>query len=147
MSDAELDADALRERLIARHHRYGWWALLAFATAGLVLESLQGFRTGWYVDADVETRKTMFRLAHAHGALLALVNLALAAALKSGLLARLESPAKSSMLVLGGSLAIPAGFALGGLWFVEADPGWGVLLVPAGAVALLAGLLAVARAA
>jgi hypothetical protein len=141
------DEETARRHIALRHHRYGWWALLLFAGAGLVLESLQGFRTPWYVDADVDTRRTMFRLAHAHGALLALVNLAFAAALRSGLLARLESPARSSMLLLAGSLAIPIGFVLGGVWFVEADPGYGVLLVPLGALALLAGVLSIARAA
>jgi hypothetical protein len=142
------DEDGLAlQQLARRHHRLGWWALAGFAAAGLVLESLQGFRTPWYVDADVDTRRTMFRLAHAHGALLGVVNLAFAAMLHNGMLARLETPARTSMLLLVGSLAIPIGFVLGGVWFVQADPGYGILLVPAGALALLAALLSIARAA
>jgi hypothetical protein len=134
-------------RLARRHHRVGWWALAGFAAMGLVLESLQGFRAPWYLDADVDTRRTMFRLAHAHGALLGLINVALAAALKSGMLARLASAARTSTLLVVGTLAIPLGFVLGGIWFVDADPGYGILLVPLGAIALLASLLAIARAA
>ncbi|MBC8073655.1 MAG: hypothetical protein IAG13_35360 [Deltaproteobacteria bacterium] len=145
MIDDEVEPEHLQ--LAGRHHRVGWWALAAFAAAGLVLESLQGFRSPWYVDADVDTRRTMFRLAHAHGALLGLVNVAFALALRSGLLARLEAARRTSALLVAGSLAIPLGFVLGGIWFVEADPGYGILLVPVGALALLASLLSIARAA
>lgn len=145
MIDDEDEPESLR--IAGRHHRVGWWALAGFAAAGLVLESLQGFRAPWYVDADVDTRRTMFRLAHAHGALLGLVNVAFAVALRSGLLARLEAARRTSALLVAGSLAIPLGFVLGGIWFIEADPGYGILLVPVGALALLASLLSIARAA
>jgi hypothetical protein len=141
------EAEPESQQLARRHHRVGWWALAGFAAAGLVLESLQGFRSPWYVDADVDTRRTMFRLAHAHGALFGLVNIAFAVALRSGLLARLEAARRTSALLVAGSLAIPLGFVLGGIWFVEADPGYGILLVPVGALALLASLLSIARAA
>jgi len=136
--------DDLRDTLAARHHRFGWWSLVVFVGVGLVLESLLGFRTPLLVDADVETRRTMFRLTHAHGALLALVNLALAASLRSGALAA-EHSRRASRLVLAGSVALPAGFFLGGVWFHQADPGLGIVLVPVGALALVAGLVTIAR--
>lgn len=46
----------------------------------------------------------------------------------------------ASRLSIAGAVSIPGGFLLGGLWTHGGDPGLGVLLVPPGAVALLAGL-------
>ena len=131
--------------LATRHHRFGWWALAVFMSAGLILESLQGFRVPWLVDVDVETRRTMFRLAHAHGAVLGLVNLALASSLRSGALHGLATPSRTSTMVIVGSMALPAGFLLGGVWFYDGDPGLGILLVPVAALLLIAALLDVAR--
>ena len=116
-----------------------------FVIAGLVLESLQGLRAGFYVDADVETRRTMFRLAHAHGALLALVNVAFAAGVRSGLLVDLAGATRTSRLLVFGSLTVPVGFFLGGVWFFDGDPGLGIVLVPVGALALVAALFDVLR--
>jgi len=132
----------------ARHAAFGWWALAVFAAIGLVLESMLGLRVPWVLDVGHETRRTMFRLAHAHGALLGLVNVAFAASLRGGLLteARADELRGASRLLLAGSVLVPLGFALGGVWFVEADPGLGVLLVPVGALAVIAALVSVARA-
>src|SRR5882672_2928007 len=65
--------------LVRRHLKVGWWALLVFLTAGLVLEALHGFKIGAYLNVSNETRRLMWTLAHAHGALLGLVNLGFAA--------------------------------------------------------------------
>ena len=62
-----------------RHLRFGWWSLLLFATLGLVLESLQGFKVRAYLDVSNETRRLMWTLAHAHGTLGGLLHLGLAA--------------------------------------------------------------------
>ena len=35
-----------------RHLRLGWWSLFIFATAGLVLESLHGFKIRAYLDVS-----------------------------------------------------------------------------------------------
>lgn len=129
------------DALATRHRRFGWWALVVFMSAGLVLESLQGFRVPWLVNVDVETRRTMFRLAHAHGAVLGLVNLALASSLRGGL----AITGRTSTMVLAGSVMLPCGFLLGGVWFLEGDPGLGVLLVPIGALLLIVALVDVAR--
>ena len=59
-----------------RHLRFGWWLLLVSLSLGLVLEALHGFKLGWYLDVTNETRQLMLTLAHAHGTLLALVNIA-----------------------------------------------------------------------
>ena len=58
-----------------RNLRFGWWSLLVFLSLGGVLETLHGFKIGWYVDAGNEMRRLMFTLAHAHGTALALVNI------------------------------------------------------------------------
>jgi hypothetical protein len=137
--------DDVAVALARHHHRVGWSALLVFVIAGLVLESLQGLRAGFYVDADVETRRTMFRLAHAHGALLALVNVAFAAGVRSGLLVDLAGATRTSRLLVFGSLTVPVGFFLGGVWFFDGDPGLGIVLVPVGALALVAALFDVLR--
>ena len=72
----EVPADPAR--LAATHLRVGWWALLLFLSLGLVLESLHGFKLQWYVSVGTETRRELWRLAHAHGTMLALVNVAFA---------------------------------------------------------------------
>ena len=65
--------------IVRFHLRFGWWSLLLFACLGLSLEAMHGFKVGWYLDVTHETRRLMFRLAHAHGTLLALGHVALAA--------------------------------------------------------------------
>ena len=45
-----------------RHLRFGWWSLLVFATLGLVLESLHGFKVRAYLDVSNETRRLNKRL-------------------------------------------------------------------------------------
>jgi len=60
------------------HLRVGWWSLLVFLTLGLVLEALHGFKLGWYLDVSNQTRPLMWTQAHAHGTLLAMVNIAFA---------------------------------------------------------------------
>ena len=143
--DASNGHSASIEALATRHHRLGWWALFTFATLGLVLESLAGMRVDWYVDANNETRHTMMRLAHAHGSLLAIVNVVFGLSLR----ARAAWPRRqvASACLVTATLAIPLGFLLGGVWFYGADPGLGIVLVPLGGITLLValGLMASAR--
>ncbi len=68
--------DASTRQDYARHHlRFGWWLLLVFASAGLALELLHGFKVRAYLDVSNETRRLMWTLAHAHGTLLGLVHI------------------------------------------------------------------------
>jgi len=120
--------------LAQRHRRLGWYALLAFSSLGLALEALHAFKAGFYLDVGAETRRSLWRLAHAHGALLGLVNLAFAAALshtRETARPRLEL---ASACFIGGTLLLPAGFFIGGAFAQGGDPGTGVLLVPVGAL-------------
>ena len=43
--------------LTRRHIRVGWWSLLVFLSLGIVLETLHGFKIGWYLDTSSATRR------------------------------------------------------------------------------------------
>ena len=127
-----------------RHVRFGWWSLLVFATAGLVLESFHGFKVRAYLDVSNETRRLMWTLAHAHGTLLGLVHLGLAFTVRATSLAPQKLAAASNALVAA-TVLLPLGFFLGGIRFYSGDPGVGVALVPVGAVLLIYPAVVVAR--
>jgi hypothetical protein len=138
------DLEALRGRLARRHYAFGWCGLLVFLSLGIVLEALHGFKAGSYLDPEHKVRRELWRLAHAHGTLLALVNVGFAA----GLLhfgrwtgARLKL---ASFFLLDAAVLMPLGFFLGGWGHGESDPSAGVLLVPLGAALLFAGVALVA---
>ena len=120
----------------ARHFRVGWRALFVFAALGLILESLQGFKVAAYLDVSNETRRLMWRLAHAHGTLLAVVNILFALTLRTSP-SPLPAASRISPVLIAATLLLPLGFFLGGLWFYAGDPGPGILLVPIGAGLLL----------
>jgi len=121
-----------------RHLRFGWWSLLAYLTLGIGLETLHGFKLSWYLGVGHEMRRLMLTLAHAHGTLLALVNLA------AGLTARLVNgfalSRSASHALIGSAVLLPVGFLLGGFTTYGGDPGLGILLVPLGAILLLYGV-------
>ena len=119
--------------------RQGWISLAAWIVFGLLIEGLIGFRSP--VLLDDSTRREMFRLAHAHGTLLNLVLIAAAICAKLDLvrLGTIASLGLRSAVVL-----LPAGFLLAGIWHFKDDPGLGILLVPIGAVLLLAVALGIA---
>lgn len=117
-----------------RNLRFGWWSLLVFLSLGGALETLHGFKIGWYVDVGNETRRLMFTLAHAHGTLLALINIA--AGLTARKVDRFELRPSVSFALIWAAILLPAGFFLGGIVIYDGDPGLGVWLVPVGAVLL-----------
>ena len=128
-----------------RHLRFGWWSLLVFLTLGLVLETLHGFKVGFYLDVDNSTRRLMWTLAHAHGALLGLVHVVFGLSLR---LAAESAPARLALVsraLVGATVLLPGGFFLGGVTFYGGDPGVGVALVPVGAVLLLLAVFLTAR--
>ena len=129
-----------------RHLRFGWWSLLVFLTLGLVLETLHGFKVGFYLDVANSTRRLMWTLAHAHGALLGLVHVVFGLSLR---VPGERTPARLALLsraLVGATVLLPGGFFLGGVTFYSGDPGVGVALVPVGAVLLLLAVLLAARA-
>jgi hypothetical protein len=128
--------DALRRRLVRRHFLAGWSGLLVFLSLGAFLEFLHGFKVGLYLDPPHRLRRELWTLAHAHGTLLALLQIAFAVTLpRHGR----WTPARArvaSLFLIDAQILIPVGFFLGGLFPSEGDPWVGVLLVPAGALLL-----------
>ena len=76
------DASA-QGRASRRHLRFGWWALAVFAGLGMTLELLHGFKANVYLDVSNEPRRLMWTLAHAHGAAIAIINIAYGLTLES----------------------------------------------------------------
>jgi hypothetical protein len=113
--------------------RQGWISLGIWIAFGILIEGFIGFRTPALLDDSV--RRELFRLAHAHGTLLSLV------LITAAICARLELIRLGRIGALGlrsAALLLPMGFFLGGLWHFKDDPGLGIVLVPVGAVLLLA---------
>jgi hypothetical protein len=126
-----------------RHIRFGWWSLLVFATLGLTLEVLHGFKVAAYLDVSNDTRRLMWRLAHAHGVLLGLVHVVYGVMLRTATGA--PAAGLTSTALVGASVLLPGGFFLAGVVFYAGDPGLGIALVPAGALLLLFALFRIAR--
>ena len=127
-----------------RHVRIGWWWLFVFAGLGLILETFHGFKMGFYLDVSNETRRLMWRLAHAHGTLLGAINILFGLTLRAGYEAGFRDLRTISLSLLGASVLLPLGFFAGGIQFYSGDPGLGILVVPVGAVLLLAALFLIA---
>ncbi len=112
--------------------RQGWISLALWMAFGLLVEGWIGFRTPALLDDPV--RREMFRLAHAHGTLFNVVLIVAA------ICARLELVTFTCLAARAMRLAVvllPGGFLLGGIWHFKNDPGFGVWLVPAGAVLMI----------
>ena len=129
-----------------RHLRFGWWSLLGFLALGFSLELLHGFKAGLYLDVSNETRRLMWTLAHAHGALLGLVHILYALCLRLFPSLATGSQRPISLSLIGASVLLPGGFFLGGVSFYSGDPGLGILAVPVGATLLVIAVFLVARA-
>ena len=140
---ATTGASSIVNNYSRRHLQIGWWSLFVFGGLGLLLESLHGFKVGAYLDVSNETRRLMWRLAHAHGTLLGVIHVLFGLMLRDGSTS-LRNLRTISVALIGASVTLPLGFFLGGIRFYSGDPGIGVVLVPIGAVLLLAGLFFVA---
>jgi hypothetical protein len=128
-----------------RHLRFGWYSLLVFLSFGAALELLHGFKVSYYLAVDHETRRLMWRLAHAHGALFALVNVAFALSVCHVQDTRAADLRLASACFIVGALLVPLGFFVGGVFAQAGDPGLFVLLVPLGALLLFYAILKTAR--
>ena len=140
---AQAADETTRRRLVRVHLRIGWVGLLLFASFGLSLEGLHGFKSASYLGVGNETRRLMWTLAHAHGVGLSLVQLGFAVTCALSLELPSALLAIASRLLNLSFVLIPAGFLLGGIATYGGDPSVGVLLVPVGAVLLLAAIGAV----
>lgn len=124
---------------------FGWWSLLFYLLLGVFLESLHGFKIGWYLDVSNEVRRLMFTLAHTHGALLSILNIVFALSIRAILGGEQERAQLAGRCLLGATLLMPLGFLIGGVFIYGGDPGLGVLLVPPGALLLVLSVFLTAR--
>ena len=76
------EPDEVRQGTILNQLRWGWTTLLVFLVLGIALEAFHGFKSAFYLDVDVSTRRLMWTLAHAHGALMGVLHLGLAFTLR-----------------------------------------------------------------
>src|SRR5260370_20488163 len=118
-----------------RNLRFGWWSLLVFLSLGGALETLHGFKIGWFVDVGNETRRLMFTLAQEHGTLLALITIA--AGLTARKVDRFELRPSVSLALIWAAILLPAGFFLGGIVIYYGDPRLRVWLLALGGDLLL----------
>ena len=129
---------------VRRHLRFGWWSLLVFLTLGILLESFHGFKAAWFVNVDQETRRLLWRLAHAHGTFFALVHIAFAATVFLMPALQLGLRRAASWCLMAVSIVLPSGFFFGGFGVYGGDPGLGIFLLPVGAVMLFIAVFIIA---
>jgi hypothetical protein len=122
--------------------RTGWLLLAIALPFGVTLEALHGFKVQSYLASD--TRREMWRLAHAHGTLLGILCL-VSAALADGHVPQ-ALRARVLAMIRWGAVLMPLGFFLGGVLNSEGDPSLGILLVPPGALLLMIALVRAAIA-
>lgn len=144
MPTADVDAKALlRSHPVSAslHLRLSLLLVAAFLGLGIIVESLLGTRAAALWDDPL--RREFVRLGHAHGGLLALLNVALGWAIIN-----LRTPegwaSRVRLASWLGALCVGLGFLGGGVWHGSTDPGLLILLVPTGALLLLSALIAVA---
>jgi hypothetical protein len=128
------------EPALRKTARTGWLLLAISLPFGVTLEALHGFKVQAYLASD--TRREMWRLAHAHGTLLGILCLVFVALADRHVAAPIRP--KAAALIRWGAVLMPLGFFLGGILNSEGDPSLGVLLVPVGALLLVAALVRVA---
>jgi hypothetical protein len=120
---------------------FGWTAVAVFLLGGLLLEAFHLLKLPFYLEARL--RRELWTLAHAHGTLLGLINVAFGVTARSAVTDDGRRLVLSRLLRLG-SVLVPAGFFLGGIGNAEGDPSLAILLVPLGAVLVLVAVAAVA---
>jgi len=118
--------------------RQGWIGVACWMTAGLLLEGLLGYKAPGYLNDP--QRRELFRLAHTHGTLLSAV--LILAALTCGRFGATPRLAQGCLQI--GSVMMPVGFLLAGIWHPEGDPGLAIWMVPPGALLVIFGAVAVA---
>jgi hypothetical protein len=134
-STADADKSSERDRWVRRHLQAGWLGLVVFMALGLTLEVLHGLKIDFYLDLRHGTRRMLWTLAHTHGTLFSLLNIAFAWTLTQ---LRSAHPLRAaSVALLVGQWVMPLGFFLGGTWLLSGDPGYGILLAPVGGLLVL----------
>jgi len=131
------------ERAVQRTLSTGWWLLAVSLPLGVTLEALHGLKVEAYLAS--QTRRELWRLAHAHGTLLGILCLVFGALAERHIAPRVRRTA--AWQLAWGAILMPLGFFFGGILNSEGDPSVGIVLVPVGAGLLIAALTrAAARA-
>jgi hypothetical protein len=143
MTNGSRDPEA--ERIRAQHMRLGWWSLLVFLCLGLSLEALHGFKLPLYLDVSNDTRRLLWTLAHAHGALLSVVHVVFGLSIPAMIGWQDSTRSLASRCLTSALILMPLGFFLGGVFIHEGDPGLGVLLVAPGGLLLAIAVFLTAR--
>src|SRR5688572_7672660 len=112
------------------------------APLGLTLEALHALKVQVYLGSPM--RREVWTLAHAHGNLLGILCLVLAS-IAGRCCPRPEPRARMLFALRVGAVLMPLGFFLGGVLNYEGDPSYGILLVPVGAILLIAALIRAAQ--
>ena len=133
------EATAQKMNYSTRHLRFGWWALAVYVCLGIGLETMHGFKIGWYLDVGNEMRRLMFTLGHFHGTMLSLVNIAAGLTIRS--VEGFQVKRSVSFALIWAAIFCRAAFLLGGFLTYDGDPGTGVWLVPIGAFLMLYGVI------
>lgn len=118
--------------------RQGWIGVACWMAVGLLLEGLLGYKAPGYLNDS--QRRELFRLAHTHGTLLSAV--LILAALTARHFGAVPRSAQLTLRI--GSVLMPVGFLLAGIWHPEGDPGLAIWLVPPGALLMIFGVVAMA---
>ena len=138
MSGKTGNDDAEWEALARRHQVWGWRLLAFFMTCGLLLEGMHGFKIGLYLDPNNTLRRELWTLAHAHGTLIAIIQLAFSQVVSRHWWSSLPQIRLCSFLYFGAAFFLPAGFFLGGIKpYSNSDPWIGIWWVPLGALFLI----------
>jgi len=117
--------------------RAGLWLLAVSLPLGLTLEALHAMKVQVYLGSTL--RRELWTLAHAHGNLLGILCVVFG---QFGVrLGDAAARARIDRWLVGGAVAMPLGFLLGGVLNREGDPSAGILLVPAGGVAVFVALV------
>ena len=118
--------------------RQGWISVAVWMAVGLLLEGLLGYKAPGYLNDP--QRRELFRLAHTHGTLLGIVLIGAALTAKH----HGVPPKLAQMALRVGSVMMPVGFLLSGVWHPEGDPGLAIWMVPPGALLMIFGVVAMA---
>lgn len=138
MSNDDTPPEPPRDPASYRMLRLGWCLLAIFLPLGLTLEALHALKLPVYLGSAM--RRELWTLAHAHGNFLGILCL-LFAALAPTWIGSARARIRAARFLGIGAVLLPLGFFLGGILNYEGDPSLGILLVPMGALSLLAALL------
>lgn len=110
--------------------------LACWMTFGLLLEGFLGYKIPAYLNDNI--RRELFRLAHTHGSLLSIVLIVIALCTKADFI-KPNFYAQNALRI--GSVMMPIGFLLGGVWHFESDPGYAIILAPLGGILVIFGIV------